>query len=171
MRAGVVTAADLGELYAETGLTAFVGVRAGDHLIYIAEAGSDLMASFEARTNIRRALLTTAGGKALLSALPPSDLETFVRQRPESDRPHVQALLRTIPEIRASGIAINTNDVSGRTGIATLVHDHVGRAVAAVTLVGASRDVLPRVDELSALLLRRVESWRTRRGGESREPL
>jgi hypothetical protein len=38
-----MTTADLDTLYREAGLTAFAGVRAGDHLMYIAEAGSKLM--------------------------------------------------------------------------------------------------------------------------------
>ena len=70
VRAGMVAPGDLDKLYQDTGLTAFVGVLAGEHLIYIAEAGSDLMASFEARTDIRRRPLATAGGKALLAFMP-----------------------------------------------------------------------------------------------------
>ena len=81
IRAGTVSAADLDALYRETGLTAFVGVRAADRMIYVAEAGSDLMAGFQARSNIRRDLLTTAGGKALLAALPETELEAYLRRR------------------------------------------------------------------------------------------
>jgi hypothetical protein len=73
IRAGLVNHGDLAELHQETGLAVFLGVKAGDHLIYISEAGSDAMAGFEARSNIRRTLLTTAGGKALLAARPDAE--------------------------------------------------------------------------------------------------
>jgi DNA-binding IclR family transcriptional regulator len=63
IRAGLVTNEDLVRLHEQTGLAAFLGVQAGDHLIYIAEAGSDHVAGFEAHSNIRRTLLITAGGK------------------------------------------------------------------------------------------------------------
>src|ERR1700741_4709919 len=52
IRAGLVTHADLEALQKATGLAVFLGVQAGDHLIYISEAGSDAVASFEARSNI-----------------------------------------------------------------------------------------------------------------------
>jgi len=74
IRAGLVTNADLVALHEETGLAVFLGVQAGDHLIYIAEAGSDAVAGFEARSNIRRTLLVTAGGKALLASSEPPEL-------------------------------------------------------------------------------------------------
>ena len=63
------------------GLAAFLGVQAGDHLIYIAEAGSDHVAGFEARSNIRRTLLVTAGGKALLAARSEAERESYLRRR------------------------------------------------------------------------------------------
>ena len=63
IRAGLVTHADLAALHEETGVAVFLGVQAGDHLIYIAEAGSDSITGFEARSNIRRPMLATAGGR------------------------------------------------------------------------------------------------------------
>ena len=104
-----MTAADLEALYREAGLTAFVGVRAGDHLIYIAEAGSDLMSGFEAQPNLRRGLLTTAGGKALLAALPETELHAFLRRRAPEEKADVDAFLEALPSIRESRIAINVN--------------------------------------------------------------
>ena len=49
IRAGLVTHADLAALHEETGVAVFLGVQAGDHLMYIAEAGSDAITVFEAR--------------------------------------------------------------------------------------------------------------------------
>ena len=85
IRAGLVTHEDLVALEKETGVAAFLGVQAGDHLIYIAEAGSDHVTGFEARSNIRRTLLITAGGKALLTAGPRRNAScTCVDEAPKS---------------------------------------------------------------------------------------
>ena len=80
IRAGVVTFDDLQRLHEETGVAVFLGVQAGDHLIYIAETGSDPVSGFDARTNIRRTLIDTAGGKALLAAMPDLERETHLRR-------------------------------------------------------------------------------------------
>ena len=171
IRAGLVTPADLDGLHRETGLTAFVGIRAGNHLLYIAEAGSDLMTAFEARSNIRRDLLTTAGGKALLAALPEVELEAYLRSCGPEKRPQAEAFVVERATIQESGIAINVNPTRSRTGIASVIRNSSGTAVASVTLVGATAAVLPRVDTLSALLRQRVEEWHERSGGSAREPI
>ena len=57
IRAGLVTHADLEALHAEVGTAVFLGVQAGDHLVYVAETGSDSVADFEARSDIRRPAL------------------------------------------------------------------------------------------------------------------
>jgi DNA-binding IclR family transcriptional regulator len=162
IRAGLVTPADLDSLHRATGLTVFVGIRAGDHLIYISEAGSDLMAGFEARTNIRRNLLDTAGGKAMLATLPEAELESYLRSRPPEQRDQVYAFVQEVGAIRESQIAVNVNDARARTGMATVLRDISGRVVASVTLVGTSPLVLPRLDLLSELLITHVSDWRNR---------
>ena len=162
IRAGLVTPSDVDTLHRKSGLTVFVGIRTGDHLIYVAEAGTDLMAGFEARTNIRRNLLNTAGGKALLADLPEPELEAFLRSRPPSERSEVLAFVEEVGKIRDSQIAVNVNTDRVRTGIATVIRDASGRAVASVTLVGATPLVLPRLDDLGTLLLERVAEWRDR---------
>lgn len=171
IRAGFVSAADLEDLHRETGLTAFVGVQAGDHLIYIAEAGTDIMAGFEARTNIRRDMLVTAGGKALLASLPETELLSYLRRRDTEGKFDMAALIDEFTSIRANGIAVNINNTRSRTGIATVIHGPAGRAVASVTLVGQTPNVLPRFETLSEILRARVAEWHSRASGESREPL
>ncbi len=93
IRAGLVTHEDLVALEKETGVAAFLGVQAGDHLIYIAEAGSDHVTGFEARSNIRRTLLITAGGKALLAERPEAERESYLRRRSAEDRDLVDRFL------------------------------------------------------------------------------
>jgi DNA-binding IclR family transcriptional regulator len=158
IRAGLVTHADLLALHEETGLAAFLGVQAGDHLIYIAEAGSDHVAGFEARSNIRRTLLFTAGGKALLAARPQAECESYLRRRSADEADLVDRFLAEYPRIRTTRIATNARRGGRRFAIATTVHNRAGEAVASITLVGPTPDVQPRVEELGEVLLRRVDS-------------
>jgi len=169
IRAGLVSPADLDALHRDSGLSAFVGIRAGDSLIYIAEAGSDMMSSFQARSNIRRRLLTSAGGKVVLASLPETELDAFLRARKPDERQDVEAFLEMLPSIRESEIALNISEAGSRTGVATIVRAGSGQPVASVTLVGPSAQVLPRLDSLSALLKQRVEEWRDASSATPRE--
>ena len=105
MRAGAVTNEDLLALHEATGAAVFLGVQAGDHLIYVAEAGSDPVTGFDARTNIRRTLLETAGGKALLAARPVAERDAYLRRRDFADSDLVSSFLAQYHEIRATRIA------------------------------------------------------------------
>ena len=171
IRAGVVSAADLETLHRDTGLGAYLGVRASASLIYIAEAGSDLIASFRARSNIRRPILHTAGGKVLLAALPEAELDSFLRSRRTEEQDDVHAFLEMLPSIRETGIAVNIAEAGSRTGVATLLRAGSGQPVASVTLVGPSAQVLPHIDHLGAVLRNRVQEWQKASNGTAREPI
>jgi len=159
IRAGSVTHADLEALH-EVSLTAvFLGVLAGEHLIYVAEVGSDPVAGFDARSDIRRNPLTTAGGKALLAAKPDVEREAYLRRRAPEEAEEVQRFLEELGQIRATRIATNVRHGGRRFAIATTLNDQSGDAVASVTLVGSTSDMQPREHELSQLLLRHVDSW------------
>jgi DNA-binding IclR family transcriptional regulator len=160
IRAGLVTHEDLVALQKETGLAAFLGVQAGDHLIYISEAGSDHVAGFEARSNIRRTLLVTAGGKALLAERPDAERESYLRRRSPDETALVDRFFEEFEQIRKTRIATNVH--RGRFGIATTVHNQSGEAVASITLVGPVPEVQPRVKKLSQILLRHVDAWSQR---------
>ena len=162
IRAGLVTHTDLATLHEETGVAAFLGVQAGDQLIYIAEAGSDSITGFEARSNIRRPILATAGGKALLVARSDGERESYLRRRRAEEADLVEQFLEEYAEIKRTRIATNIRRGSTRFGIATVVHNQSGEAVAAITLVGLTAEVQPRVQELAKRLLRHVDSWRQR---------
>jgi DNA-binding IclR family transcriptional regulator len=159
IRAGLVTHADLATLHEETRVAVFLGVQAGDHLINIAEAGSDSITGFEARSNIRRPILATAGGKALLAAQSDGERESYLRRHSAAEADLVEQFLEEYAEIRRTRIATNIRRGSTRFGIATTVHNQSGEAVAAITLVGLTTEVRPRVQELAERLLRHVDSW------------
>jgi DNA-binding IclR family transcriptional regulator len=171
IRAGLVTQAHLETLYREAGMAAFVGVRAGDHLIYIAEAGSNLTTGYGFRSDIRRDLLTTAGGQVLLAELPEVELEAYLRRRAPEERADVDGFLDARPAIRESRIAVNVRQTPSRTGVATVIRDPSGQGVASVTLVGPTSQVLPRLDTLSALLRQRTDEWREWSTATPREPI
>jgi DNA-binding IclR family transcriptional regulator len=162
IRAGLVTHADLVALSEATGVAAFLGVQAGDHLIYIAEAGSDPVTGFDARSNIRRILLATAGGKALLAARSDVEREAYLRRHRAEERELVEHFLEEYEEIKRTRIARNVRRGGTRFAIATNVHNRSGEPVAAVTLVGATADMQPRAKKLADLLLRRVDAWAQR---------
>lgn len=170
IRAGSVTHADLEELHAKTKVAVFIGVQAGDHLIYVAEAGADPVTGFDARTNIRRAMLATAGGKVLLAARPDAERETYLRRRRTEEPELVAQFLDELVDIRATRVATNFRQGGARFAIATAINNHAGRAVASVTLVGDVREIQPRAKRLGDLLMEQVESW-SKRSASPREPV
>jgi DNA-binding IclR family transcriptional regulator len=161
IRAGMVTHPDLVALHDETGLAVFLGVQAGDHLIYISEAGADDIEQFDARSNIRRTLLMTAAGKALLAARSDADRMAYLRRSNVSPE-LVEGFLGEFDEIRKTRIATNLRKSGARFAIATVVHNASGEAIAAVTLVGPTKEVQPRAQKLGKLLLKRVNAWAER---------
>jgi len=157
IRAGLVTHEDLAALQKATELAAFLGVQTGDHLLYIAEAGVDDVTGYETRSNIRRTLLVTAGGKALLAQRPAPERDAYLRRLNGDEADLVDPFLEQIEQIRESRIA--TNEHRGRFALATTVQNQAGDAVASVTLVGPTAKVQPRLKKLSRILLQHVESW------------
>ncbi len=162
IRAGLVTHEDLTALHEATGVAVFLGVQAGDHLIYISEVGTDDAVGFEARSNIRRTLLITAGGKALLVARSQAERESYLRRRNADEAELVSRFLAEYDQIRATRIATNLVRGGARYGIATTVHNQSGEAVASVTLVGAPVDLQPRVKKLGKILIQHVDAWSQR---------
>lgn len=162
IRAGLVTHQDLMALHEKSKVAVFLGVQAGDHLIYIAEAGSDDVAGFEARSNIRRTLLVTAGGKALLADRPAALREAYLLRSRAENPDLVDRFLEEYDEIKRTGIATNLGQRGTRFAIGTSVRSRSGEPVASVTLVGPASEMQPRVAKLSKLLLQYVESWSQR---------
>jgi DNA-binding IclR family transcriptional regulator len=162
IRAGSVTHADLEALHEDSGAAVFLGVQAGEHLIYIAEVGSDPVVGFDARTNIRRRLLATAGGKALLAARSDVEREAYLRRRSPGEAELVRGFLEELAGIRATRTAANTRQAGTRFAIAATLANQSGEAVTSVTLVGPAADLQPRERKLRQLLLRHVDYWQQR---------
>ncbi|MBU6497259.1 MAG: helix-turn-helix domain-containing protein [Rhodospirillales bacterium] len=162
IRAGMVSHADVAALHEATGTAVFLGVPAGEYLIYIAEAGADAISGIEAQRNIRRTLLGTAGGKALLAARPDRELEAFLRSHSAEGREVLESFLGEYQDIRRTGIATNIRLNGTRFAIATTVRDKSGKAVASVTLLGPTEMVKPQMKALSETLRKHVNAWSER---------
>lgn len=152
---------DLEELSKETGLGVLLGVRMGEHVVYIDEVGEDPALRFIAKNRARRPLLETASGKIMLADMPENDLHHFLRNHPNQQA--VSAFLRQLPTIRASGIARNPHSpIAGGSAIATRLEDARGDLLAAVTLIGLEDDMRPRFEELEEILVAARRRWAQR---------
>jgi DNA-binding IclR family transcriptional regulator len=158
MQAGSVTQDDLERLHKATGLAVAVGIQAGDHLIYIGLAGTDAQTGFSARTNIRRDLLTTAGGKALLAEKSDAERDSYLRRRGPEEEELVARFLSEYRDIKRTRIATNTKYGGVQFAMATAVRNQFGEVVSEITVFGPAADALPREAELKKTLLRYVDS-------------
>ena len=77
----------------------------------------------------------------------------------------IEQFLADFDDIRRTGIARNTLHGGAQHAIATTVRNRAGEVVAEVTLVGPATVILPKVDEISAILLERVDGWQKRVDG------
>jgi DNA-binding IclR family transcriptional regulator len=170
IRVGLVTNDDLAALQKDARAAAFLGVKAGDHLIYVAEVGSEQLAGFAAQSDIRRPLLRTAGGKSLLAAGSVAEREDYLRRHMQEDPEAVDEFLADYEAIQRTRIATHIRLSGTRFAIATTVRNGSGKAVASVTLVGPSSDLRPRKEKLANVLLRHVDSW-SRRSLVAREAI
>jgi len=157
MHAGSVSQEDLEAVHEATGAAVFLGILAGEQLIYIGMAGTDAQTGFAARTNIRRNPLATAGGKALLAEHPDQQRDAYLRRRPPEDGELVSRFLGSLPEIKRTGVADNVLHDGAQYALATVVRNQFGEPAAAITLVGPADDMLPRKEQLRATLATHVE--------------
>jgi DNA-binding IclR family transcriptional regulator len=165
MQPGSVTQDDLDRLFEITGLSAFLGVQAGDHLIYVGVAEADAQSRYTARTRLRRGLLAAAGGKALLAEKSDPERDGYLRRRPPEEAEMVARFLAEYRDIKRTGIATNRRHGGAQFALATAVRNQFGEAVSEITLVGPAADAVPREAELRETLLGYVRGLapRTRR--------
>ncbi len=130
--------------------------------MYVAEVGSEALAGFAAQADIRRPLLRTAGGKALLAARSAAEREAYLRRRVAEDPDAVDEFLAEYGEIRKTRIATHLRLSGTRLAIGATVRNQSGDDVASVTLVGPTSDLQPRMEELARQLIRHAGSWSQR---------
>ena len=158
----IVTNDDLRALHLATGLPVFLGVRAGESLVYISGAGQDPVVSYEARTNIRRVMLNTAGGLVMLAHEPLDQRTSFLARRPADEAPLIAGFLSQYDAIHSRGYAVNHRASADRFALAACVLSSRGGPIASVTIVGKTADVQPRETELAAILVQHARNWNQR---------
>lgn len=167
--ADLVTHTDLDLLAAEGSFTVLLGVRVGDDIVWIDDAGGHPLVEHFARTHQRVPLLGGVAGKALVAALPDQELHEFLRRHPDKDR--VVEFLGELTAIREGGVVtglvkgftprVGPGDETGLMAVA--VRDQDGRPIA-VVVIGQHPDfVRDHFDEVAATLRRHAEHWATRR--------
>jgi DNA-binding IclR family transcriptional regulator len=156
MRAGSVSQADLEALHEATGVAVFLGIQAGDHLIYVSLAGTDAQTGFAARSNIRRGLLDTAGGKAMLAERSDQERDAYLRRRDTTESEFVSRFLAELRDIKRTHVAENYRHGGSQYAMATVVRNQFGEVAAEITIVGATDDMLPRKEQLRQILLSHV---------------
>ncbi len=170
MQAGSVTQDDLDKLHELTGLSVFLGVQAGDHLIYVGVGGADEQSRYTARTRLRRDLLDAAGGKALLAERSDAVRDGYLRRRGPEKAEKVSQFLAEFRDIKQTGVATNYAYSGIQLALATVVRNQFGEAVSAITLVGPAADAKPREAELRKTLLQYVNGLAPRVHRESAAP-
>jgi len=167
--ADLVTHEDLEVLAAEGQFTVLLGIRVGDEVVWIDDAGGHPLLEHFARTRQRVPILGGIAGKALVAALPDHELHEFLHRHP--DKAEVAEFLGELTSIREDGVA--TGLVKGftprvgpgdETGLmAAAVRDQSGRPIAAV-LIGQHPDFMrDHSDDVAATLRRHALHWATRR--------
>ena len=165
----LVTHHDLERLSTEGAFTVVLGVRVGDDVVIIDEAGDDPVLQHLARSRTRNLALQGVGGWVLIAAMEDGEMHEYLRRHERQDLVHV--FLEQLAGIRATGVAVGlAKGFSPRAGpgndtgvLATAVRDHNGRAVAYIAIGHHPRYVEDHRGEMAEILLRHSNHWSTRR--------
>lgn len=154
----------LGRLAARTRCVAFLYLRSDKDFVCVARAGEDSIKGLSIEVGTRRALCLSAGGVAMLIALPVEAraavlAENLQRMRKARDRrlPAVERMIRR-SEVRGAGV--NLGDVVPRiTALAVAIHGPGGAPFASLTVSGPF-ELLPRdrVEETLAAIEREARA-------------
>jgi len=129
----------------------------GNKLIYLAVAESREVVRATMKPGVLRPLHGTATGKALLAAIDGPEREDLIaglELEPMTDRTIVSAdeLHRSVEEVRRRGYAVNSGEsVAGLSAVS--VASRLGDGVYAITIMGPSQRVDPKMEEYGQTLL------------------
>lgn len=159
-------------LAALTGESAFLSVRRGDETVcLLREEGSFPVRSFVLYEGVRFPLGVASAGLAILSFLPESDVDAYLRR---ADRVEVQwgashsaaGIRARVAETRERGFAVNPGlIVEGSWGMGAAVFDAAGRPAYALSITGIeSRFSTERRPALGRMLLEEAHALSRRLG-------
>jgi DNA-binding IclR family transcriptional regulator len=137
----------LATLARTSGGVSFLFFRSGDDFVCAGRGGTTDLKVFSGFLGSRRPLITSAGGFAILLALPPAEAQAIIRRNLRSLPGANQARLKTMQAIltraRAEGLAINVGEIlPGINSFGLPVFDAEGQPFASIALA-ASQQVLP----------------------------
>jgi DNA-binding IclR family transcriptional regulator len=132
----------------QTGQTANLGILDKSEVIHIEVVAPDRPVRFWASIGKREAAHVSGLGKVLLAAMPPNDLETYLRQPririTEHTITEAPALKQELQEVARQGYAIDNEESNiGVVCIAAPIRDATGRIVAAVSISGLRTEFEP----------------------------
>lgn len=155
------------DLMRATHETVFLGVRDGDHIVYIDTILSEQAIRTDVTLGSRWPLHSGALGKVLLSALPETEIERILAGPLQAFTPCTivdpPRLRDEIVQIRARGYALNHGEtVSGIFCAAAPLYDRSGQVVAAIGAAGPEQRIgaasIPQVVELVVATARRIST-------------
>lgn len=160
-------------LAALTGESAFFSVRRGDETVcLLREEGSFPVRSFVLYEGVRFPLGVASAGLAILSFLPDTEVEAYLRRAPRLENEwgaahSADGILARVRETRERGFAVNPAlIVEGSWGMGAAVFDSVGRPAFALSITGIeSRFSDDRRSTLGRLLLEEAHTLSRRLGG------
>lgn len=159
----------LAALSDESGHNAHLAVLHGRDVLYVIEERAPGRPSLVTDVGVRLPAHLTASGRAVLAALPASQVRALYPDRESFTRRHgtgptsLRALRGVLAEARQRGYALEEGDVTpGFSSVAAAVLDHTGHPVAGVAITVASRETTP---EPYADAVRRTAAALTRRLG------
>jgi DNA-binding IclR family transcriptional regulator len=168
--ARMVSHHDLEVLATESGFTVLLGVRVGDDLVFIDEAGDHPALQYLAHTRVRHHLLFGTAGKALVAAFDDDEMHTFLKRQGRQDL--VNEFLAEVQEIRATGVAIGiSSGIAPRPGypgsetgvVATAIRDHAQRVVGTVVIGHDPEFFHEHLGRMIESIHRHSAHWSTRR--------
>lgn len=148
----------LARLAERLGGFAFLCLRSGYDFVCAANAGDQAIKALSHEVGLRRPLVASAGGVAMLVALPPEEAKAVVAENMKrvrkSGEMRAKAVERMLRRSEAQGYGVHLGDIVPQVntyGVA--IRDARGVPFASVSVAGASEDFPPsRADRLVAAL-------------------
>jgi DNA-binding IclR family transcriptional regulator len=164
--------APLARLARRTGGVAFAYLRSSNDFVCVARAGTTTLKGLSIQIGTRRPLVTTAGGVAILVALPDAVSRRIVAENMKRLARFSELRARSIEDMlrrsQSQGFGINLGDVvPGINAFGVAIPDVDGRPMASVGVSGAADDFPPSgipklrglLEEDAALLAKRLPTF------------
>ena len=130
---------------AKLGGVAFVCLRSGADFVCAAHAGDSPLKALAHEVGLRRPLVVSAGGVAILLALAPEEARALIAENmsrvQKSGEVRVKAVERMLRRSQAQGYAVHLSDIVPRVNtFGVAIRDARGAPFASVSIAGASED-------------------------------